>query len=52
MTTHEGMSLILMKLQTYNLFRANRLADGVIKLVPAEGELCAFAATFSSWKVK
>ena len=46
------MSLILMDLQTYNLFRANGLADVVIKLVPAEGELCAFAATFGSCKVK
>jgi len=35
------MSLILMELQTYNLFRANRLADGIVKLVPVEGELRA-----------
>ena len=42
------MSLILMDMETYNLFRANRLADGVIKLVLVEGELCAFAATFGS----
>ncbi len=48
MTTHEGMSLILMDLRTYSHFRANRLADGVIKLVLVEGELCALAATFGS----
>jgi len=31
LTTHEGMSLILMGLRTCNLFRANRLDDGVVK---------------------
>jgi len=52
LTTHEGILLILMDLQAHNLFRANRPADGVVKLIPVEGELCAFAATFGSCKVK